>query len=178
MLYLLVATLLTVTLAISTEAHADSILQFNSSNELELVQKTINPPTKSRRPPKINRDSPRSKPPIDREETIPARNLRGRAIVRWKEHRMPDSVAEKLMEIERKFGPIQIISSCRPGATVKNTNTPSMHRYCRAVDFYPPKNKYSEVSTFLKRTWSGGIGTYSGKLNHIHIDDNRGRWHN
>lgn len=99
-------------------------------------------------------------------------------IVRWKGHRMPSSVALKLQEVQRKYGSIRIISSCRPGATVKNTGRPSMHSYCRAIDFKPPRGKYRTVANYLKRTWSGGVGTYSGRFNHIHIDDNRGRWHN
>lgn len=99
-------------------------------------------------------------------------------IVRWKGHRMPSSVALKLQEVQRKYGPIRIISSCRPGATVKKSGRPSMHRYCRAIDFNPPRGKYRTVANYLKRTWSGGVGTYSGRFNHIHIDDNRGRWHN
>lgn len=99
-------------------------------------------------------------------------------LIRWKGHRMPATVAEKLMEVERLFGPVTIISSCRPGATVKNSGRPSMHSYCRAIDFNPSKGRYSQVANFLKSTWSGGVGTYSGRFNHIHIDDNRGRWHN
>lgn len=176
MLYLLIATLLLITLP--TKTHAQSTLHFDTSNALVVSNAephfSYSRQTSQKRPKhtRTRQSSP------DRSETIPARKGRGRIIVRWKEHRMPDSVAEKLMEVERKFGPIQIISSCRPGAVVKNTNVPSMHSFCRAVDFYPPKNKYNEVSSFLKRTWSGGVGTYSGRFNHIHIDDNRGRWHN
>lgn len=96
----------------------------------------------------------------------------------WKGHKMPKSVAVKLMAVENMFGRITIISSCRPGATVKKSGRPSMHRYCRAIDFHPPKGTYSKVASYLKSTWKGGVGTYSGRFNHIHIDDNRGRWHN
>lgn len=99
-------------------------------------------------------------------------------LVRWKNHRMPASVANKLKEVERKFGKVTILSSCRPGAVVKKSGRPSMHRYCRAVDFNPPRGKYRQVANFLKSTWRGGVGTYSGRHHHIHIDDNRGRWHN
>jgi len=116
---------------------------------------------------------------IQPAEPLTLKNVRGRThLIVWKGNRMPASVAEKLMEVERLFGPITIISSCRPGATIKNTGRPSMHRYCRAIDFNPSRGKYQAVANFLKRTWHGGVGTYSGKFNHIHIDDNRGRWHN
>jgi uncharacterized protein YcbK (DUF882 family) len=98
--------------------------------------------------------------------------------VKFKGHRMPASVANKLRELESMFGKIRIISSCRKGARVRKTGRPSMHSYCRAVDFIPPRGYYWKVAIWLKLTWSGGVGTYSGRFNHIHIDDNRGRWHN
>jgi len=99
-------------------------------------------------------------------------------LTKFKGHRMPISVANKLRVVESKFGKIRISSSCRPGATVRKTGRPSMHRYCRAVDFNPPRGKYRQVARYLKTTWGGGVGTYSGRFNHIHIDDHRGRWHN
>ena len=99
-------------------------------------------------------------------------------LTKFKGHRMPVSVANKLRVVESKFGKIRILSSCRPGATVRKTGRPSMHRYCRAVDFNPPRGKYRQVARYLKTTWGGGVGTYSGRFNHIHIDDQRGRWHN
>ena len=99
-------------------------------------------------------------------------------LTKFKGHRMPVSVANKLRVVESKFGKIRILSSCRPGATVRKTGRPSMHRYCRAVDFNPPRGKYRQVARYLKTTWGGGVGTYSGRFNHIHIDDHRGRWHN
>lgn len=99
-------------------------------------------------------------------------------LVLFRGHRMPKSVSEKLIEVEKMFGKIEIISSCRPGAVIKKTNRPSMHRYCRAIDFNPKRGTYTAVANYLKRTWRGGVGTYSGYFNHIHIDNNRGRWHN
>lgn len=118
------------------------------------------------------------KPQSRRKSRVRSRRKRTGGFTRWKGHRMPTSVAAKLKTVEAKFGKITIISSCRPGARVKKNGRPSMHSYCRAIDFKPPRGKYSAVATYLKRTWSGGVGTYSGRLNHIHIDDNRGRWHN
>ena len=99
-------------------------------------------------------------------------------LTKFKGRKMPVSVANKLRVVESKFGKIRITSSCRPGATVRKTGRPSMHRYCRAVDFNPPRGKYRQVARYLKTTWDGGVGTYSGRFNHIHIDDHRGRWHN
>lgn len=93
-------------------------------------------------------------------------------------YKMPHSVRNKLNEVQRKFGKIRILSTCRNGATVRKTGRPSMHRYCRAVDFKPPNGMYRRVANYLKKTWNGGVGTYSGRHNHIHIDDKGGRWHN
>lgn len=93
---------------------------------------------------------------------------------------VPGSIKAKLGEVRRKFGRIKIISTYRRGARIAGSRRASYHRYCRAVDFNPPRGKYWQVAKYLKRTWrKGGIGTYSGRMNHIHID-NSGRltrWH-
>jgi hypothetical protein len=38
------------------------------------------------------------------------------------------------------------------------------------VDFNPPRGKYSQVASWLKANHSGGVGTYSCGMHHIHID--------
>lgn len=103
----------------------------------------------------------------------------GSSLINWKGFRMPGSVARKLADVESRFGiNVRVGSSCRRGAVVAKSGKPSMHRYCRAVDFNVPRGKYQQVASYLKRTWSGGVGTYSGRHNHIHIDNHGGRWHN
>lgn len=93
-------------------------------------------------------------------------------------HCMPESIRAVLDTVKSLFGSIVIISAHRPGAKIAGTNKASYHSSCRAVDFIPPKNKYNEVAAFLKANWSGGVGTYSCNMRHIHIDTgSRVRFH-
>lgn len=89
---------------------------------------------------------------------------------------LPQSIKNQLNYINNNFGKVRIISTHRPGArTPKGTR--SYHASCRAVDFYVSKNQ-SAAARYLKANWNGGVGTYSGRHNHIHIDNGpRYRWH-
>lgn len=173
MLYKLLVIVLLI--SFSSLAKADSEVYFDGTSNRLVVSES-----KEDKPVRKYKKSRQTKKSISRKiEKFSSSKSGGRShLIRWKGHRMPALVAEKLMEVERLYGPIIIISACRPGATVKNTGRPSMHSYCRAIDFNPARGTYQAVASFLKRTWSGGVGTYSGRFNHIHIDDNRGRWHN
>lgn len=84
---------------------------------------------------------------------------------------LPASIKAKLNDIRSKFGPITIVSTFRRGARIAGTGRVSLHASCRAVDFHPPKGKYSAVLAYLKRTHSGGLGTYSCGMHHMHIDN-------
>lgn len=84
---------------------------------------------------------------------------------------LPASLKAKLNEIRSKFGPVTIVSTFRRGARIAGTGHVSLHASCRAVDFHPPKGKYSAVLAFLQRTHSGGLGTYSCGMHHLHIDN-------
>jgi hypothetical protein len=76
----------------------------------------------------------------------------------------------KLGEITAKFGPLKVISTCRPGAVVRGTGRPSLHRNGNAVDFTHPLK--GQVVSYLRQTWHGGVMTYK-KKRHIHIDTGR-----
>lgn len=91
---------------------------------------------------------------------------------------VPAELTLLLVDVERHFGPVQVISTHRPGAIVAGTGRRSKHADCRAVDFIPAAGKYREVADWLKDVHDGGVGTYSCNMHHIHIDngDNR-RWH-
>lgn len=97
---------------------------------------------------------------------------------------LPDRLTAVLQRIEEKWGPVRIISAHRPGARVRKTGRPSLHASCRAVDFRPPRGTYRAVAKWLKANHAGGVGTYSGGHNHIHIDARPCRlakcyrWHN
>lgn len=91
---------------------------------------------------------------------------------------LPGSIKAKLSQIRAKFGPVSIVSAHRPGARIRGSGKRSLHASCRAVDFHPPKGKYSQVVNWLKSTHSGGVGTYSCGMHHIHIDNGpRVRFH-
>lgn len=74
-----------------------------------------------------------------------------------------------LDRIESQFGPVQIVSTCRPGATIRNTGKPSKHRYGLAVDFNAGSRKGAIVQWLIANHHSGGTMTYAG-MSHIHVD--------
>jgi len=79
-----------------------------------------------------------------------------------------------LDRIESRFGRVEIVSTCRPGAVIAGTNHPSMHRYGMAIDFIAPAGRKAEVVRWLAANNSGGTMTYAN-MNHIHADV--GRYH-
>jgi hypothetical protein len=90
---------------------------------------------------------------------------------------LPTTVKERLAEIEARFGKVSIVSTFRRGARIAGSGQPSFHASCRAVDFNVRRNQ-AAAAAWLKSVHDGGVGTYSGKMNHIHIDDGpRYRWH-
>lgn len=91
---------------------------------------------------------------------------------------LPGSIKSKLSQIRQKFGSISVISTSRPGARIAGSGKRSYHASCRAADFHPPKGKYRQVVAWLKKNHSGGVGTYSCGMHHIHIDNGpRVRFH-
>jgi hypothetical protein len=74
-----------------------------------------------------------------------------------------------LARIEAQFGPVQIVSTCRPGATIRNTGKPSKHRYGLAVDFEAGARKGAIVQWLIANHHAGGTMTYAG-MSHIHVD--------
>jgi len=169
-LFIIICVLFLVT--VLTPSKANASIYFNSNGQI-LSKKKVQKYVKKRKYTKRRKYSSKKRSYRSRKSKVTRSG-----ITKFKGHSMPVSVANKLRSVETKFGKIRILSSCRPGATVRKTGRPSMHRYCRAVDFNPPRGKYRQVARYLKTTWGGGVGTYSGRFNHIHIDDHRGRWHN
>lgn len=91
---------------------------------------------------------------------------------------LPSVLKTRLAQVEKRWGKVRVISTHRPGAKLKS-GRPSKHATCRAVDFVPPKGTYGAVAKWLKANHKGGVGTYSGKFHHIHIDTGKPyRWHN
>lgn len=84
---------------------------------------------------------------------------------------LPGSLRSTLDRIRSKFGPVRVISGYRGGATIAGSGRMSYHASCRAVDFYAPSGRQSEVVAWLRSNHSGGLGIYSCGMNHIHIDN-------
>jgi hypothetical protein len=75
-----------------------------------------------------------------------------------------------LNRIEARFGSVQIVSTCRPGARIRGTRKMSKHASGQAVDFHAPRGKKAEIVRWLMANHSaGGTMTYPG-MNHIHVD--------
>ena len=91
---------------------------------------------------------------------------------------LPGVLKRRLSQLRSKFGAIRVISTFRRGARIAGTGRPSFHASCRAVDFLPPRGKYSAVANRLKQNHFGGVGTYSCGMYHIHMDNGpRVRFH-
>ena len=71
--------------------------------------------------------------------------------------------------ITSHFGNVQAISTCRPGATVRDTGRPSRHASGNAIDFMAPGNKGTVVAWLIANHGDGGTMTYSNS-DHIHVD--------
>lgn len=71
-----------------------------------------------------------------------------------------------LARLEGRVGAVQIVSTCRPGATIAGTGRPSFHRYGKAVDFNT-RNKAAAIA-FL-RTQGVFVMTYCG-MGHVHFN--------
>ncbi len=74
-----------------------------------------------------------------------------------------------LGQIESQFGPVEIVSTCRPGAVIAGSGKPSKHRYGLAIDFSAGARKGAIVQWLLANHHAGGTMTYS-RMSHIHVD--------
>jgi len=78
--------------------------------------------------------------------------------------------ARALLErIEEKFGPVKLISTCRPGATIAGTGRPSKHASGNAIDFDAGSRKAQIVEWLIANHRDGGTMTYPD-MEHIHVD--------
>ncbi|MCC7252073.1 D-Ala-D-Ala carboxypeptidase family metallohydrolase [Hyphomicrobium sp.] len=77
--------------------------------------------------------------------------------------------AALLSRIEQQFGPVKVISTCRPGAVIAGSGKPSKHRYGLAVDFDAGARKQAIVNWLRANHTSGGTMTYA-RMSHIHVD--------
>lgn len=74
-----------------------------------------------------------------------------------------------LQRIEAKFGPVKLVSTCRPGALIAGTGRPSRHASGNAVDFDAGARKGTIVEWLIANHHEGGTMTYAD-MSHIHVD--------
>lgn len=74
-----------------------------------------------------------------------------------------------LSRIEQKFGKVQIVSTCRPGARIAGTGRISRHASGNAVDFNAGRRKGAIIQWLIATHRSGGTMTYA-HMDHIHVD--------
>jgi SH3 domain-containing protein len=74
-----------------------------------------------------------------------------------------------LARIEDKFGPVNVVSTCRPGATIAGTGRPSKHASGNAIDFDAGNRKGQIVEWLIDNHRDGGTMTYPD-MDHIHVD--------
>lgn len=74
-----------------------------------------------------------------------------------------------LDRIESRFGPVRIVSTCRPGAVIATSGKPSKHRNGLAIDFDAGSRKAEIVRWLIANHHSGGTMTYRD-MSHIHVD--------
>jgi hypothetical protein len=74
-----------------------------------------------------------------------------------------------LDRIESEFGPVKIVSTCRPGARIASTGRMSKHASGEAIDFDAGARKAEVVRWLIANHSSGGTMTYAD-MGHIHVD--------
>jgi hypothetical protein len=79
--------------------------------------------------------------------------------------------ARALLErIEAQFGPVGVVSTCRPGARIAGTGKISKHATGQAIDFNAPAGRKAEIVRWLIANHNvGGTMTYA-HMGHIHVD--------
>lgn len=79
------------------------------------------------------------------------------------------AAAALLARIESQFGPVKVISTCRPGARIAGSGKPSKHGFGLAVDFDAGGRKAAIVNWLRANHTAGGTMTYA-RMSHIHVD--------
>jgi uncharacterized protein YcbK (DUF882 family) len=79
------------------------------------------------------------------------------------------SARNLLGRIRGRFGNVQIVSTCRPGARIAGSGKPSRHASGNAIDFRVPGRKQEVINWLKANHRNGGIMTYRD-MDHIHVD--------
>jgi hypothetical protein len=78
-------------------------------------------------------------------------------------------VHDLLDKVEARFGPVKVISTCRPGARIAGSGRISRHASGNAVDFEAGNRKGAIINWLVANHKTGGTMTYPD-MSHIHID--------
>jgi hypothetical protein len=82
---------------------------------------------------------------------------------------LTSAVREVLDKIEARFGPVKVISTCRPGARIAGSGRISRHASGNAVDFEAGSRKGAIIDWLITNHKTGGTMTYAD-MSHIHVD--------
>lgn len=82
---------------------------------------------------------------------------------------LTSEVRAVLEKVEDNFGPVRVISTCRPGARIAGSGRISRHASGNAVDFEAGDRKGKIIEWLVANHPSGGTMTYAD-MSHIHID--------
>jgi hypothetical protein len=82
---------------------------------------------------------------------------------------LTSAVHAVLDKIEARFGPVKVISTCRPGARIAGSGRISRHASGNAVDFEAGSRKGAIIDWLVANHKTGGTMTYPD-MSHIHID--------
>jgi uncharacterized protein YcbK (DUF882 family) len=82
------------------------------------------------------------------------------------------AVRQLLQRIEREFGAMKVVSTCRPGARIAGSGRMSKHATGEAVDFDAGSRKSEVVRWLIANHKAGGVMTYSD-MSHVHVDIGR-----
>lgn len=74
-----------------------------------------------------------------------------------------------LGRIRGRFGNVQVISTCRPGARIAGSGKVSRHASGNAIDFRVPGKKAAVIAWLRANHRNGGIMTYRD-MDHVHVD--------
>jgi len=119
--------------------------------------------------------APRRRPRQDTGRRAPQRGTADRSVTGFargagSSRACLTSAARALLgRIEARFGSVQVISTCRPGARVASTGRTSKHASGEAIDFNVGGRKGEIVRWLIANHKSGGTMTYAG-MSHIHVD--------
>lgn len=82
---------------------------------------------------------------------------------------LPDELKGLLLEVEARFGKVNIVSVRRPGELTDILRIPSKHAQCKAVDFTisPKEAQADAVKWLMEQPYE--VIVYTGRYNHIHL---------